>query len=1655
MKRLVFNLFFLTLFLATACIQAPANNRRTLSNNITGTKTPANTPVFTQGVNYFQNSGQIYAANLPLALDFKDTIYLRGKDIDSYIRLSGTQNSACLVTNFLTASKTLVVSAMPQSIYNFTNQSIEYYYAVSFSNSASNQNFCNKPGLTTALNGSLIYDIKSLCVNSLCNTSYSSRAFDLYSASGTVLPQINLKNLSLGLSPAAPISSGTGTTCVTNAQCAGMGLDCCSNGQCVKDLAIKTGVDQNAADYKQALQDILNNPTHVYLYPNFYYICSSPVAAPPIPPDTTNPVNVAMARLRNLENLYNCTTKISGEAGICAKTYPNATINTPYEVRADDLNFSGTYENITPVADTLVNVTEVIYGDIPLYNFANKTDNELYSFVYTDTATATTPAYVSIAGNHNNNVSAGAQVTLLALPTNAQSKDLVVKYFIDASCTEINSSLAKCEKYYVQGQQNGGSTILANRLGRVTDHYPASNFFKLPSYANTNKSFTVELDGITLKQDIDWQLKTSSPPTIELKTTNGTLKAYITQKVKISFFVDLLSYNVMASKKSALNEIKTICSCPSTNCSLAPVKNTIGAVMDYVCVYPDPPPPVVPTSQLIYLSSKTVPVRYFDNTGASQSAITGSTAAQEGRPFSYIKNDPLVPNNMPSATITDPYVGFNEIYGSLTYGANSAKPAKEVNVKVGSSYDIYVDRGAYSTCTLCGNDYYSQLNKLFPTSQFGLGLAPNRSQTDSKAVGIRADDYAFGRACFVPATMIPWTHAIDSIVIDQRQNRMRAQHFLYANGYQRDWFGFNYGSVIGSFDGVKWFSIGTNRRIKAQSSKLFLAVNGSMGDLTIENTYNVTVNDATLNPSGYKMVTNDFDSDGAQCQRFHQCDNDTDCATTLGWDYMCAPINEKTTPWPVFDSNAGELPDAQAEDRRLVSILGINTGGKRCVYRGRGAACTQNSSATNLTTNLLTPFNESQSESFHTCSNNNFCQTLSTANSFNNRIVRFGKVKTDSTVDSVGLGARVPQRPLDYNGQETIRTEPLVNLIKTNVTSICKPGRNPETDITLQNKTAPPSTGTYANIYNGDKILGMGMSFRKDYSTNSGTDANYLSTCSIFDDLKNYYYGNISGLSAGTGDGHIKLNAGSQAISTNALDVFTSIFTSKGMTVNLLINPTSIITGPVYQENRCLRAPGASCFQDLECAPNKAITDKTKLLVATDTTMHAAELKFWQEELVCSQAMAKTDLTYDPAENRCCREVGKTISIASSNSTATLAQITVPGIDIPISNVSRYSRLATIYKELNTEPTTYPPLAIATTGACSGACASLTPLENQYNTFDLMAKKTSCSGHWVRNFATGINNHKWDKTSLQTIDSSTFRCFNWRPNTQNNKCTAANIQDETLCSFYSTSLEGTKARGVLDFLGKLELTGIPQIAIESQSAYTQGDAAMTCLSNPNDSSQTYSTYMTPNNIWSTAPAAAEYIEAGSQYYAANNITNFATPKIKQVFKSDEVVACLPAGTVVKSTDDPNLCCTGFSASVAGVLQCALKDFVDVSVYTNRYVSSEASSLNIDLFDSSTGYINDPMIAANFACQKKMCASGTIILGVLISKMVITGAESIDKPETRLSRFLEGQKTSDDLHGELGLYNQGLKLNNHAYCFPKSSAGQAGQNKNLMIIPCGY
>ncbi len=1663
------------IFVVQSCIQAPSNTRRALlssSSSTTPTKASPNLPDFTEGNNFVQNGGTVFSSSILLDIGFTDSFQLRGKDVDNYIRKNGTQNISCLTARFTdnTVNQINILAAIAHSVYNFTNQTLEYYYSVSPSDEVTNKNFCQKSGLINslfALNPALTpkFKFSDLCPSGLCVSSYfTSQPLQLFSQTGTLLSQVTTTQLNYTLSNKPNISSPIGNACTTGNECKAQGYDCCSLGQCVKDLTLKPGVDPSSANYIQALQDILNNPSHVYNYPQYYFICSTTVVLPSNPTTPTSPSNDAVTRLKNLADLYNCTTKIEGELGICTKTISNPIVNSTYSAGRDDKSFSGTYTNLpsnsyTPTEkEELSSIEEVSYGEVILFKY-----DQILSDAIIRPDPLVVSNYLTLNGHHNDDSASGTSVTLtdLSVP-GVVSKDLVIKYRTDASCVQINSLLGKCEKYYIQGQQKSGDTLAQNRRGRVTDHYPASNIFKLPIYASTDKTIRVEVDGILQKQDSDWQLNATSPASIEFFSSNNGLKVFDSQKVKITFFVDLNVNHVMDSKLEALAKIQQICHCATLDCSLAPVKNPLGQINDYSCVYPDPNPIEPPVSQKIYLSSKNVPVRYFDTTGSSKPAVTGDTLAQEGIAFLYRKDNLLNPNNMPDITNNvfgeDNYVGFNEIYGSLSYTNSSAKPAKEISVAKGKTYDIYVDGGTYSNCVQCGNDYNSQLTKLFPLTQFAGGIVPLQSRTDrNQSNGISADDLSFGRACLVPASMIPFSHAISSDPQEQRQNRLRAQHLLYANGYQHDWYGFDYGAVIGSFDGVRWFAIGTNRRIKADSNKLFIAVNGPFGDLALESTFAVTINDAALNPVGTNMVTSDIESDGAQCQKFHQCTTDNDCATTLGWDYTCSSVNDITTSWPRFDDNSKEIPDAMRDDNRFISILGLSTTGKRCVYRGRGSACTQNYEAININST----FNQAQSPALHTCSTNNYCQSLYSNSAltakFNNRISRYGKVRSDPDSDSYGLGTKVPGRPMEYNAVETIRSETARNLNSNKIAGLCIPGRDPESTSFINQNTNQP-----ANEFLGDKILGMGMTYKKSTVLPVST---YLASCPVFDDTKNYFYASTSSSpsSANAANNALIINSSAQAISTNALNIFNSIFSNKGLNFGLYSNNTSVIKSQTFTENRCMRAPGASCFSDLDCAPSITLANRIKMITAGDTSLvnilNSYEIKFWQEELICSQVTPKSDPTYTSANNRCCRDVGKIISLPSADASNLLEMTKIAGVELAMNDKNRYSRLATLIKDQKTDPLNFPALQVAAKNQCSlaGGCATSTILPNQFKTFSAFAERTSCSGDWVRIFLD--KTHKWDKVRFQSFNPEMFRCMNWLPSNSGWSCSGLE-QDDPSCSLLQTSPYSGKAKAIFSYLGRLELMGIPQIAMESGEFFndsTEGD--LSCRSYPTNQNGCYpghpdpasctpvnpdsTKYAYPTQLF-TNTAVAEYQDAnGKKLFSGVDKDNFQN--MKQIFSSDEVIGCYPAGTTMAVGADASLCCTGFINAQNN--KCQLQDFIDVSVYTNRYVSSEAKKLSPALFDSS-GFIKDPSYVAQLACEKRMCASGKLAYGVLISKLKTPGQETIQQ---KYFRFLENSSIDDD-NGLLTLFNNGLKLNTHAYCYPTGSS--SGNSQDLTIISCG-
>jgi len=271
-------------------------------------------------------------------------LQLRGKDVDSYLRNFGTDTISCLTGNFVenNINQIHLFAAIPHSLYNFTTSATEYYYTISPSDETSNKNFCQKSGLVNKLfslypNSTQQYKISNLCQSGTCiATTFGSQPLVLFSQTGTVLNQVPTAQLSYTIKNQPIARTPVGNTCTTASECKNQGYDCCSLGQCVKDLALKPGVNQSSTNFNQALQDILNNPSHVYNYPQYYFICSSQVNQPS---DSTTQIpvkNQAQIRLEMLTDLFNCTNKLEGEMGICSKTISNPVLGQIYSAGADD-----------------------------------------------------------------------------------------------------------------------------------------------------------------------------------------------------------------------------------------------------------------------------------------------------------------------------------------------------------------------------------------------------------------------------------------------------------------------------------------------------------------------------------------------------------------------------------------------------------------------------------------------------------------------------------------------------------------------------------------------------------------------------------------------------------------------------------------------------------------------------------------------------------------------------------------------------------------------------------------------------------------------------------------------------------------------------------------------------------------------------------------------------------------------------------------------------------------------------------------------------------------------------------------------------------------------------------------------------------------------
>lgn len=945
-------------------------------------------------------------------------------------------------------------------------------------------------------------------------------------------------------------------------------------------------------------------------------------------------------------------------------------------------------------------------------------------------------------------------------------------------------------------------------------------------------------------------------------------------------------------------------------------------------------------------------------------------------------------------------------------------------------------------------------------------------------------DMKFGRACFVPATMIPWTHKADDDVNKQRRDRLSAQHFLFANGYNKDWYGFDYGSLIGSYDGVRWFSIGNQRRIQAKSNKLYLAINAYFGDLTIDNSFKITVSELSSIINAGSAITHDTESDGAQCQKAHYCSTDNDCMAQLGYEYTCQSVSGMQTPWPTFDSNGNEI--SGSTNLSLLSIVGGSNGQvKRCVYRGAGSLCEQDLTALSADES----YNATNSPALHACSPNTHCAGLD-QNRFNDRIARYGNspatqnnqsyiTSAVGASDTFGLGARLIGRPFDFLGTKAPPSTVRTHLQSLNAEAMCVPGKNPLSALNVADLNEHSG-----GLREADKSLGIGKTFPDYIMQNKG----YYASCPATDENEIFTHTNSSNLSDSIQDhtaGKHVVYASAQNMSTNALDL--SVFDP----LNFFNDQDANVSAMGYNKGSCLRAPGSSCYSDMDCSPNSFISQKIRSLSSLGNSLSLAEQNFWKEELVCANSQDRylassiyPNPVYELNEHKCCRETGKDFTFASQRHKESdfevvggdnpSGEILLPGVNQSINSPERYSRTHTVYDKLIENRDEYPPLyAPGAQRTEAVTYNSVNELLHQYNTLHLNNSRMCCTGNWVRNFATGAdgNNggHKFTGQTQQRVNKNKFKYLSWSPN----NVPALNefedyIETPFLCSVQDWQTSDCEIKEIapgseeetrwLNWFGKLELLGIPQVLVETNKDFfrplTDGTGALDeQLATPSDGLPLEADEVPPlddtvKNVLVDVDDGGGAVDAhlgGKEYYSAASYDNFeiGPGKLKKVFSEDSFSCCVPTGIEVDGSMPDSNCCTGQVHTEDDVSRCCLQDFADVSVYTNRYVSSEGAHvngqpINENDIDKETGYIRKEIVLQMAA---NMCCSGAAAYGVAIGDYYIPLKEGgvIQNAKSRRWLYNEQLDNAAEVGGGVSKYNAGMKWNNHVYCVPPSLA----------------
>jgi hypothetical protein len=830
----------------------------------------------------------------------------------------------------------------------------------------------------------------------------------------------------------------------------------------------------------------------------------------------------------------------------------------------------------------------------------------------------------------------------------------------------------------------------------------------------------------------------------------------------------------------------------------------------------------------ISLSNKAVPHRFFRSTDGKE-IIPGPTATgtQEGDSFSYLDLSKTLPQ--------ETTYNMNAILGAMNINLDQAQPAQMVKIEHDKVYLITARSGFATPCATCGKDsWYATFSAHPPVSQ-GIGLQATGYSTDrsswSDNVGLgNYEDTIFGRACWVPPTMLPFTHKPSTGIPNpqtQRLGRLKSQAVMWVNGYQRDWYGFNKGALIGSFDGVSWFAIGKGRIARSTTNRLYLALNQPYGDITEAGGHIVSVQEydgastaATLDFHPDLLQNHPNQNEAGNCQAYHRCNVDSDCITRLGWEYTCADVTQLKTSWPTFTSAAAEeVADSSFLSYSIEQILTQKTlpagSTKRCVYRGAGALCrttteTQRASVTNLEAHRLL-----------TCAPNFYCATFDQP-VFNKEVSRYVYDLDQIPLANnhyFGKDANHLGRPLHYLHRPS--ANPLTAIADTQVRralmdnaklidptasdsmiGLCRPGKILP--------AAGANTTPYAQHNSRDTQA------RTDYINQiSACPSEYLnnlkvSSCPVLDTAGNYVHLTTSYSTSSFAQlARVQNSCGLQNVDP------TSSLTADGMRngspfkliESLQLDRTTIVE-PTLARDACARKAGQVCHTDLDCTPNELHAEQAPLFTNIARYWgNKANKEFFEQPFICGQTQVRPQIsdddfsTYDQTKNRCCRAVGNDITTYSADVSTTVSggspsfsfDPTISGMTAPTSPL-RYERFNHVnglgggsFPVLSAHDVRNAAGAITIKSYNVGASSILT--NRQWATLNEANSKSCCGGGWIRKFSDGSTD--WSKTNRLNLDVTNFQCLNYLS-------PLANPLNATLALYFTTMAPPLTPRVIYD-----------------------------------------------------------------------------------------------------------------------------------------------------------------------------------------------------------------------------------------------------------------